>query len=148
MRVIASTVVAKPAEMLFELSQDYSRRLEWDTYLSEACLFGNTEQAAVGVESHCKSRAGSVMVSKYISYSPPTHAAVEMVSGPTALRQFGGTWRFRQAGPGITEVQFIYNFKLRSWALPWVLEPIVATLYRRNMERRVNAFRVWAENQP
>ena len=95
MRVIASTVVAKPAEMLFELSQDYSRRLEWDTYLSEACLFGNTEQAAVGVESHCKSRAGSVMVSKYISYSPPTHAAVEMVSGPTALRQFGGTWRFR-----------------------------------------------------
>jgi ribosome-associated toxin RatA of RatAB toxin-antitoxin module len=146
MRVISSVLVSKPAQTLFELSQDYTRRLEWDNYLSEAFLLGNASEAAVGVESHCKSRSGSVMVSKYISYSPPTHAAVEMVHGPKLLRQFGGTWRFRQLGTSTTEVQFIYNFKIRPAALQWLLEPMAALLYGRSMQRRANAFKAWAEN--
>lgn len=146
MRVISSVIVSKPAQALFDLSQDYTRRLEWDTYLSEACLLGNASQAAVGVESHCRSRSGRVMVSKYISYSPPTHAAVEMVRGPRFLRQFGGTWRFRQVGATTTEVKFIYNLKVRPTALRWLLEPIAALLYRQSMQRRANAFKAWAEN--
>ena len=146
MRVISSAIVQRPAEVLFALSQDYTRRLEWDTYLSQAHLLGQVGAAAVGVESYCKSRSGSVMVSKYISYSPPTHAAVEMSSGPSILRQFGGTWRFRQLQPQATEVQFIYNFKVRPQFLAWLIEPLVAAFYRRSMEHRLHAFKVWAEN--
>lgn len=147
MRVVVSTVIAKPASLLFELSQDYERRLEWDTYLSEARLLGSARQAAVGVDSHCKSRAGVVMVSRYISYAPPTRAAVEMVSGPAIFRRFGGTWRFRPTSPEATEVQFLYNFKVKAWALGWLLEPAMAWLYRRNMDRRIAAFKAWAENR-
>jgi ribosome-associated toxin RatA of RatAB toxin-antitoxin module len=146
MRVVSSVLVSKPAPFLFELSQNYSRRLEWDTYLSEAYLLGNAAEAAIGVESHCKNKSGNVMISRYISYSPPIHAAVEMVRGPWPLRQFGGTWRFRPAGLTATEVQFIYNFKLRLGALRWLLEPLVAVLYGRSMQRRANAFKAWAEN--
>jgi ribosome-associated toxin RatA of RatAB toxin-antitoxin module len=146
MRVVSSVLVGKPADLLFELSQNYARRLEWDTYLSEAYLLGSAREASLGVESHCKSRSGRVMVSRYIAYSPPTHAAVEMVHGPWPLQQFGGTWRFRKAGPTTTEVQFIYNFKLRPAALRWLLEPVVALLYGRSMQRRANAFKRWVEN--
>lgn len=146
MRVTSSVLVAKPAERVFMLSQDYERRLAWDNYLSEAHLLGGAKVAAVGVESHCKSRGGSVMVSKYIAYSPPSHAAVEMVQGPWIFSRFGGTWRFREVS-GATEVQFIYNFKVRPGWLRWLLEPIIGALYRRDMQRRVEAFKTWAENE-
>lgn len=145
MRVVSSTVVARSAEALFALSQDYTRRLEWDTYLSQAYLLGDAHSASVGVESYCKSRSGPAMVSKYISYSPPTHAAVEMVRGPLILGQFGGTWRFRQLQPQATEVQFIYNFKARPRFLAWLIEPVLAAFYRHDMERRLQAFKLWAE---
>jgi ribosome-associated toxin RatA of RatAB toxin-antitoxin module len=145
MRITESLRVRSSPARLFALSQDYSRRLEWDSYLCEARLV-NAEVASVGVDSYCKSRGGSVMISRYISFSPPTHAAVEMIKGPWLLRQFGGTWRFRQAEIETTEVLFIYNFKVRPHLLRWVLEPIAAALYRRDMRHRLRAFQRWAES--
>lgn len=147
MRVTVSAIVARPAETLFWLSQDYARRLEWDAYLSEAYLLAGHTSAAVGVESFCKSKSGSVLVSRYISFSPPTHAAVEMTRGPWVLQSFCGTWRFRLMEPGHTEVRFIYNFKARPAIMRWLLEPLIATYYRAEMKRRLKAFKVWAEER-
>jgi ribosome-associated toxin RatA of RatAB toxin-antitoxin module len=146
MRIVSSTQVSRSADALFALSQDYAHRLEWDTYLSEARLLGQAPGAAIGVESYCKSRSGLVMVSKYISYAPPTHAAVEMTRGPWLLRTFGGTWRFHPLGPQLTEVRFIYNFKTRPRWLAWLLEPVMGAAYRRSMARRLHAFKAWAES--
>jgi ribosome-associated toxin RatA of RatAB toxin-antitoxin module len=146
MRIIARVVIARPADALFWLSQDYERRLEWDSYLSEAYLIGSSRLATVGAESFCRSRGGSVMVSRYISFEPPSHAAVEMIRGPWVLSKFGGTWRFRPQQNGSTEVRFIYNFTVRPAALQWMLEPLVGVLFRRDMRHRLEAFRRWAEN--
>ena len=85
MRVTTTVAVSRSAHELFSISQDYARRLEWDSYLCEAFLLGGAQQAGIGVRSHCRNRTGAVMVSRYISYAPPTHAAVEMVSGPRIL---------------------------------------------------------------
>jgi ribosome-associated toxin RatA of RatAB toxin-antitoxin module len=145
MRVTVSTVIAKPAESLFWLSQDYTRRLEWDEYLAEAYLLDKHKVAAVGVESFCKSRSGAVLVSKYIAFAPPTRAAVQMTKGPWVLRSFGGTWRFKAMQDGRTEVRFIYNFKARPLLLRWLLEPLIASIYKRDMQRRLNAFKNWAQ---
>jgi len=49
MQVSVSSIVAKPAETLFWLPQDYSRRLEWDKYLAEAHLVGHPTSAAISV---------------------------------------------------------------------------------------------------
>ncbi len=146
MRIVSSAIVARPAQRLFELSQDYRRRLEWDTYLAKACLLGNAGSAAVGVESYCRNRTGGAMVSRYISYAPPTHAAVRMVSGPRPLARFSGTWRFRPVSSDTTEVHFIYNVGLRPRGMRWLLEPVVAWLYGRSMQRRIMAFKRWAEH--
>ena len=145
MRVSVSSIVARSAEELFWMSQDYKRRLEWDVYLSEAYLLDNKSVAAPGVESFCKSKGGSVLVSRYISFSPPTHAAVQMTKGPWVLAKFSGTWRFASLPDGRTEVRFIYNFKVRPVLLRWLLEPIVGALYRRDMRRRLKAFKTWSE---
>ena len=145
MRVTVSAIISKPTETLFWMSQDYTRRLDWDIYLSEAYLLGDALAANVGVESFCKSRSGSILVSRYISFSPPTHAAVEMTSGPWVLRSFGGTWRFKRLSDDQTEVRFIYNFKARPRFLGWMMEPLIGLIYRRDMERRLKAFKTWAQ---
>jgi len=144
MRITEALRIRSSPRRLFALSQDYARRLEWDTYLSEARLV-NAAVADVGVESYCRSKGGSVMISRYISYSPQTHAAVEMTEGPWLLKQFGGTWRFREVDRDTTEVLFIYNFKVRLRLLRWLVEPIIAAVYRRDMRRRLRAFQRWAE---
>lgn len=147
MRIAVSSLIAKPAATLFWLSQDYTRRLEWDAYLSEAFLLDGHGVAAVGVESFCRNRSGAVLVSRYISFAPPTHAAVRMTRGPWILREFGGTWRFRPVPDGRTEVRFIYHFKSRLPWLAWLLDPVIAAVYRRDMQRRLQAFKEWAQAQ-
>lgn len=147
MRVAVSLVIEKSAERLFWMSQNYEHRLEWDEYLSEAYLLGDHKVAAIGVESFCKSRGGSILISKYISFCPPTHAAVQMTKGPWILSKFAGTWRFKTLSNGRTEVRFIYNFKARLPLLKWFLEPLIAALYRRDMQRRLGAFKFWAQQQ-
>ncbi len=146
MRVTVSVSVKRSQADLFYFSQSYSRRLEWDIYLSEAYLIGNAVEAAVGVDSFCKSTSGSIMVSRYISYSPPMVAAVSMIKGPLILESFSGSWLFKPLADGLTQVKFIYNFKTRPAWLRWMVEPLVAHFYRKDMERRLAAFKLWAES--
>jgi ribosome-associated toxin RatA of RatAB toxin-antitoxin module len=145
MKLVVQTHVAGAPETLFALSQDYARRREWDSFLAEAYLLHGAGQAGLGVESFCKSRGGSVMISRYVSYRPPRVAAVTMVQGPALLRSFSGTWEFGASVRGGTDVRFIYNFRLRPALLRPVLEPIVGRIYRSQMRRRLAAFRRWAE---
>ena len=147
MRVAVSSIIEKPIEQLFWMSQDYTRRLEWDVYLSEAYLLDGQKLAAIGVKSLCKNRSGSVLISKYLSFCPPTHAAVQMTKGPWVLSKFSGTWRFKALPHEQTEVRFIYNFKVRPFVLRWLLELLIAAFYRRDMQRRLNAFKSWAQEQ-
>ncbi|GKS83409.1 SRPBCC family protein [Acidovorax sp. SUPP1855] len=145
MRVSVAIEIHRPIARLFWDSQDYSRRLEWDSYLAQACLLDGRTEAAVGVRSFCKSKAGSGMESRYISFEPPTHAAVQMTQGPWILSKFGGTWRFKSLAERHTEVRFIYHFQCRPAALAWLVEPLVAWFYRRDMHRRLVAFKEWTE---
>ncbi|ULU27486.1 type II toxin-antitoxin system RatA family toxin [Dyella terrae] len=145
MKLVVHRRIAVRPDELFALSQDYGRRLEWDSFLQEAYLLHGAVQAAVGVESYCKSKGGSVMVSQYVSYRPPHVAAVTMTRGPALLHSFSGTWEFRAAPDGGTDVRFVYNFRLRpAWLRP-LLEPLVARIYGSQMRRRLAAFQRWSE---
>jgi hypothetical protein len=144
MKITVSTMSPCDADSLFRLSQDYSRRLEWDDYLVEAKLLGPGEVAAVGVDVHCRNRRGQVMVSRYVSYKPPLVAAVSMVKGPAILASFTGSWRFVVQPDGTTRIVFTYNFRTSPWWLGPVIEPLVAWVYKRQMQRRIDAFARWA----
>ena len=44
-----SIVIDAPAPVLFDLSQDYKRRLEWDPFLRSARLVDGADKPGVGV---------------------------------------------------------------------------------------------------
>lgn len=146
MKVTVDEIIAGDPEQLFALSQDYSRRLEWDTYLSEAYLLHGAGVAGLGVDAYCKGTSGAVLISRYITYHPPKVAAVTMVKGPSILESFSGSWNFKPLPEGNCRVIFTYSFRARPRALKRILEPLIAFIYRRDMRRRLAAFKRWTES--
>jgi hypothetical protein len=130
---------------LFQLSQDYARRLAWDPFLREARLLGGATSAAVGVRSWCVARGGLGMETEYVTYDPPRVVAVRMTRGPRILARFAGAWRFETVAPGVTRVTFSYALAARPAWLRFALDPLLAAVLGREMRRRLVALRRAAE---
>src|SRR5579871_1620069 len=113
MRVAVSETIAAPAESIFQLSQDYAKRLSWDPFLSKAILLGDAKSVKVGARSWCVSWFGAGMETECVSYRPPRVAAVRMTKGPWMLRRFAASWTFHAQGTGRTAVGFLYSFQMR-----------------------------------
>lgn len=137
--------IACPQESLFDLTQDYTRRLEWDPYLVEARLLHGAETAAIGVDSCCKNRSGSSMVARYISFNRPTVAAVTMIEGPKILERFSGAWNVRKLDEHHSMLTFTYNFTLRGGAIGRLFTPIASQVFSRDMKTRLVAIKAFAE---
>jgi ribosome-associated toxin RatA of RatAB toxin-antitoxin module len=132
-------VVDAGAEWLFDLTQDYSRRLDWDPFLSSAELYG--EKATLGARSYCVSRFPRWgMETEYIRFQRPEVVAVKMTRGPWILTKFAGSWRFNALAAHRTEVTFRYTFATRSW----VLLPVATAAFARDTQRRLDALRTFA----
>ena len=135
-------VEAEPAA-LFDLTQDYEHRLEWDPFLREARLLDGAEKPGVGVRAWCVSRSGPGMETRYVSFNRPGACAVEMTVGPWFLRSFSGSWRFDQIEPGRTRVTFTYSVVGR----PIVLSSLIRFLFVRETRRRLEALKRFAESR-
>jgi hypothetical protein len=90
MKFSVSTMVSGCADSLFALSQDYSRRQEWDPFAARSELLNGATVPAVGVDEYIESADGLVTVSRYVSFQPPHVAAVSMIDGPPLLASFSG----------------------------------------------------------
>ena len=146
MKTIRTAIeIAQPQEVVFDLTQDYSRRLEWDPYLSEAYLLKDAPEPAVGVDSYCKNHNGSVMVSCYISFNRPAVAAVQMVKGPKILKRFSGAWNVHKIDANHSEVIFTYHFDLRWGVLGELLTPFARWHFKRDMDKRLRALKQYLE---
>jgi hypothetical protein len=139
MKVAATASIAAPAESIFTLSQDYSRRLSWDPFLREAVLLGNNASAGVGTRSWCVAWFGLGMESEYVSFDPPKVVAVKMTKGPWILRQFAASWNFRAVGTSQTEVVFLYSFQVQPPLC--LLAPLLGAFFRYEMTRRLRSLR-------
>jgi len=128
---------------LFELTQDYDRRLAWDPFLKEARLLHGAEQACVGARAWCVAKIWGGMETEYVSYNPPDVVAVKMTNGPAVFDSFAGSWRFSSVAPGVTRVVFRYNFSSRPAWLSFILDPVVHIDLSRNARRRLAALK-WA----
>jgi ribosome-associated toxin RatA of RatAB toxin-antitoxin module len=126
---------------LFRLSQDYTRRLEWDPFLRSAKLLGDAHHAGVGVRAVCVAKSGWAMETEYVSFSPPRNTAVKMTRGPWFLDRFAGSWHFDEVEPGYTQVSFRYNLQFRPKWLAWICEPILARAFARDTRRRLRGLK-------
>src|SRR4051812_8643097 len=128
-----SIEVAADPSLLFDLTQDYRRRLDWDPFLKEARLLGEAERPGLGVRSWCVARNGLGMETRYVSFNPPGACAVEMTRGPWLFRHFSGSWRFDPIGLGLTRVTFTYSLVGRPRLLTGLLRFVFAGETRRRL---------------
>jgi ribosome-associated toxin RatA of RatAB toxin-antitoxin module len=137
-------ILAAPGD-LFALTQDYSRRLEWDPFLKSAELLGGATVAGVGVRAYCVAHNGLGMETEYVSFNPPRACAVKMTNGPRIIDSFAGSWRFEEVAAGQTRVSFSYNLRARPRWLSWLLTPIIGWVFARDMHKRLVALKMAIE---
>lgn len=142
----AIDIAASPAE-LFELTQDYVRRLEWDPFLRSAELVGGASHPGVGVRAWCVAKSGLGMETEYVSFHPPRVTAVKMTRGPRLIASFAGSWRFDEVAPGVTRVSFRYCLQARPRWLAWLLTPVLGWVFARDTRRRLAALKDAVERQ-
>ncbi|WP_448699101.1 type II toxin-antitoxin system RatA family toxin [Mucilaginibacter sp. AW1-3] len=97
----------------FNYTQDYSKRLTWDTFLKQADLIDGALAAGKGVKAFCVAKNGLGMVTEYVTFTPPKVTAIKMTEGPYLFKSFAGSWTFKEITPVQTEVMFVYSFTLR-----------------------------------
>jgi hypothetical protein len=142
-----SIVIAASAGELFALTQDYTRRLEWDPFLKSAELLNGAPAPGVGVRAYCVAHSGLGMETEYVSFNPPRACAVKMTRGPRLLSSFAGSWRFEEVAPGRTRVGFRYHLRARPSWLSWLLTPILGWVFARDTRKRLVALKAAVEQR-
>jgi ribosome-associated toxin RatA of RatAB toxin-antitoxin module len=118
-------------DFVFDFTQDYEKRLIWDTFLIKADLINGATKADVGVKAYCVSRNQLGMETEYVSFNRPKVTAIKMTKGPFMFQSFLGSWTFKPIGEMQTEVVFLYSFRLR---FPFTL---LSFFIKNNLEQNV-----------
>ena len=128
------SIVAAP-EVIFDYTQDYGNRLNWDTFLKRAELIEGAQKADKGVKAYCVAKNGLGMVTEYVSFNRPKVTAIKMTKGPFLFKAFLGSWTFKEITPATTEVTFLYSFELR---FPFsLLTSFIKQSLRSNVQQRL-----------
>jgi hypothetical protein len=141
--VEAQRVVPVPPDVAFAVSQTTGEiRLRWDRFIVEQHHLDGATTAAKGVRTQTRQRFGLTIVSRYVSFRPPTSVGFTMERGPWFFAKMGGGWRFAPVeGDSVqTLATWRYNFSCRpAWLAP-MAERIGTCLLKREIERRIDGF--------
>src|SRR3954468_1694221 len=108
-----SITINANAEKVFDFTQDYSKRLSWDTFLKKADLIEGAREAGIGVKAYCVAYNGMGMVTEYVTFNRPKVTAIKMTKGPYIFKSFLASWTFNALDNNKSEVVFLYSFSLR-----------------------------------
>jgi hypothetical protein len=128
---------------VFALVHDYDRRLEWDTLLREAYVEGDAAPAK-GIVTVCTGRwvlGGFSLRTIYVSFVPGVVAAVKMLNRPPFFERWAASIRHVALGERESRITYTYNFRARPRFLRFLLEPILARVFRWETHRRLRALR-------
>ncbi|WP_316793030.1 SRPBCC family protein [Pedobacter frigoris] len=128
-------LIEETAEFVFDFTQDYTKRLSWDTFLRKAELLDGVLSAAKGVKANCIAKNGMGMITEYVTFNRPKVTAIKMVDGPYLFKSFLGSWTFTEVHENKTEVSFVYSFSLR-FPLSLITGLVKGNL-RRNVRQRL-----------
>lgn len=137
-QVSAEAIVPVDAATAFAISQTTGEvRLRWDRFIREQHFLDGATEAAKDVRTFTRQRFGLSMVSRYVSYAPPTHVGMVMERGPWFFQALGGGWRF-SAVEGGTLASWKYTFTCRPrWLAPvaeWVGMRVLGAEIRRRLD--------------
>ncbi len=112
-KFIEKIIIDQPASTVFDFTQDYSRRLEWDTSLKKAELAEGYTPSGKGAQVYYMTKWGIGMNAEYVSYNRPKVSAVKITGGSYLFRSLIGSWNYRDINEHQTELTFLYAFELR-----------------------------------
>jgi hypothetical protein len=140
--VEASVTVPVPPDLAFAVSQTTGEiRYRWDPFVREQHFTDGATRPAKGVRTFTRSRHGLTMVSEYVSFAPPSHVGMKMVTGPWFFEMMAGGWRFAAADePGHTVATWRYNFRCRPALIRPVADRIGVWLLGRDIRRRIDGY--------
>ncbi len=127
---------------LFDLTQDYEQRKQWDSLMKSAELL---TPAPVGKGSQLRytTYTGMSMLVQYCSYKRGKIASINMINDDWLLKKFAGGWRFNFIDEHTTEVIFAYSFEIKIF--PKLMNTIFAYFFRWENKRRINKLKKFAE---
>lgn len=129
------------AVVIFDYTQDYKNRLQWDTFLKRAELVDGATKADKGVQAYCVAKNGLGMITEYVSFNRPKATAIKMTKGPFMFKTFLGSWTFKEIKSLQTEVVFLYSFQLRfpfNLATQLIKSNLQSNVCRRLMDLKTN----------
>lgn len=136
------TVPVDPATA-FAVSQTTGEtRLRWDPFIRRQRLLDGATTAAKDVRTETVQRFGLRMVTRYVSYNPPTNVGMTMTEGSWFFEKFGAGWRFSPdpIDSARTLVVWRYNFTCTPRWLAPIAERIGAFVLQRDIDRRIEGF--------
>lgn len=139
--VESSTTVPVDVDTAFAVAQTTGQtRLRWDPFIRHQHFLDGATEPGRGVRTSTHHRSGLRMVSEYVSFRPPTHTGMRMVSGPWFFGVFAAGWRFSPTPEGTTVATWRYNFRCRPRLLSPALDRIGTLVLGRDIERRIAGF--------
>ena len=144
-KITETILIDEKAENVFDYTQDYNKRLRWDTFLKKAHLMDGVTTAGKSTKAYCVAKNGLGMVTEYVTYNRPKVTAVKMTKGPYLFKSFLGSWTFKEVSGSKTEVIFLYSFSLR---FPFnLLANFIKNNLRANVKQRLVDLKKNIENK-
>jgi hypothetical protein len=135
-----------PRPRVYDITQDYSVRFDWDPFPDRLELLGGgTYAAEVGSHVYVRSKLGIGIVVEFVVVDPPKRAAITMVKGPLVLEKFAGSWIFDELDGGRTRVRFRYLVLGRKG--PWqpIINAMALAYFRRVVRKRLEALKRYCD---
>lgn len=136
-------VPVSPAEAFAVSQTTGDLRLRWDPFITAQRFLDGVTAAAKDVRTLTKARLGPSMVSRYVSYRPPTSVGMTMEEGPWFFATFGGGWRFTPETRDGTDgalASWKYTFTTKpAWLAP-IADRIGEIVLHREIRTRIDAF--------
>lgn len=142
MKLKQTVIIPANINYVFDLTQDYDKRKEWDTPMGEIRLL---TPLPIGKGSQLKYIAnnGFGMVVEYQNYQRPKIASIRMISDSKIFAHFGGGWRFEPIDDTTTKITLAYSFDAKF--LPKLLNPILGKIFARENRKRFNQLKAYAK---
>ncbi len=124
-------------EKVYEISQDYSIRYDWDPFPESIKFIDGATEIKVGARVSVLSKSRLKMIVEFIQISPPHVAAVKMIKGPLILKSFSGSWIFKPLPGDTTLAIFKYNLKANQWAIPLITNKFLNFYFNAKVKARL-----------
>lgn len=130
---------------VYEISQDYAQRYEWDPFPEKIEFLNGATEVEVGAKVKIIAKSGLKMVVQFIQVKPPELAAIKMLEGPKVLKVFAGSWLFKPLPNGHTKAVFKYTIQAQPWFLPKLTNRLMAWYFGRHVQTRLDGLKQYCE---